>query len=79
MVDFINFSRAFDKTNNLVGFDVITEGNSYIVEDMYGNTTYVAKTSKQSEVMALFTSPVIQDWHDIDEIKVGIRKYFKRK
>jgi len=75
----VNFSRAYDKANNLVGFEVITIGNEYHCEDMYGNRIYVAKTTKQAEVQELFLSEKIASCKTILAIGDEVRRYFKRK
>ncbi len=79
MNNLVNFSRSYDKANNLVGFQVITIGDEYHCEDMYGNRIYVAKTNKSAKVQELFMSDKIASCKTILAIGDEVRRFFKRK
>ena len=75
----VNFTRHYNKESDLVGFKLLTIGNMYQLEDMYGNVIYIARTNKQKEVQALFLSDKFDNAKTINDIDIIVRKYFKRK
>ena len=75
----VNFTRAYDKENNLVGFEVITIGDEYHCEDMYGNRIYIAKTNQQAKVQELFLSEKMASCKTILAIGDEVRRFFRRK
>ena len=65
---------------NIDGFKVeLTLTSEFELEDCYGNTIYIAKYNKKESVFDLINSNDFQLCSSLDEFKVIIKKYFKRK